>query len=225
MNKELTKEEVLKAFNFRHACKEFDASKKISEEDFKFILETGRLSPSSLGLEPWKFVIINNMELREKLKPISWGAQGQLPTASEFVVFLARNKNELSYNSKYVEDNFKKLRHMPDEVANGIIAKMEDYQKNDAKMFDNPKGVEEWSAKQIYIAMANMMTSAAMIGIDSCPIEGYDKDAAEKILEEANILDKSKFTIACMAAFGYRKEDPKREKIRQPLEDIVTFVK
>ncbi|WP_176519285.1 nitroreductase family protein, partial [Bacillus toyonensis] len=72
--KEITKEKIMEAFHFRHACKAFDPMQKISEEDFNFILETGRLSPSSFGYEPWKFVIVQNKEVREKLQPYSWGA-------------------------------------------------------------------------------------------------------------------------------------------------------
>ena len=156
---------------------------------------------------------------------MSWGAQGQLPTASHYVIFLTRNKNELSYNSQYVRDMFENVHHMPKEVANAIIEKMEDFQKNDAKVLDSERGIEDWSSKQCYIAMGNMMTSAAMIGIDSCPIEGYHRDSVEKILADANLLDKSKFTVACMTAFGYRKNEPKRAETRQSMEEIVTFVK
>ena len=79
-------------------------------------------------------------------------------------------------------------------------------------MFETDNGVFDWACKQVYIAMGNMITSAAMIGIDSCPIEGYNKDEAEKILENAGILDKSKFGIACMVAFGYRLNEPKEQK-------------
>ncbi|WP_297639883.1 NAD(P)H-dependent oxidoreductase [uncultured Clostridium sp.] len=218
------KTELLKGFKFRHACKEFDASKKIPKEDFDFILETGRLSPSSLGLEPWHFVILQNMEIREKLLPVSWGAQGQLPTASHFIVFLARNKDEMSYDSEYIEHIMKDIHEIPDDVRAGRREKVEDYQKNDAKMFDSKNGVFDWACKQVYIAMANMMTSAAVIGVDSCPIEGYDREKVEEILEKEGILDKSKFGVACMAAFGYRKERPKREKTRQEMDDIVTWV-
>ncbi|MEC2164969.1 nitroreductase family protein, partial [Bacillus velezensis] len=78
------KQQIIEAYQFRHATKEFDPEKKISESDFEFILETGRLSPSSLGLEPWKFVVVQNPELREKLREFTWGAQKQLPTASHF---------------------------------------------------------------------------------------------------------------------------------------------
>ncbi len=224
MNKENTKEEILKSFNFRYACKEFDPEKKISKEDFDFILETGRLSPSSLGLEPWRFVVLQNKDLREKLKPISWGAQGQLPTASHYVILLARNKEEMTYNSEYIDKMMKVTHKIPQDVAELRRNKIEDYQKNDAKMFETDNGVFDWACKQVYIAMGNMITSAAMIGIDSCPIEGYNKDEAEKILENAGILDKSKFGIACTVAFGYRLNEPKRAKTRQSIEEIVQWV-
>ena len=89
------KEEILKAHGYRRAIKEFEASQKISDEDFEFILEVGRKSPSSFGWEPWKFMVVQNMELREKLMEPSWGAQKQLPTASHFVILLARKGNEM----------------------------------------------------------------------------------------------------------------------------------
>src|SRR5699024_3841601 len=81
---------IINAFNFRHATKRFDSNKKINESECDTMLEAGRLSPSSLGLEPWKFIVIQNSEIRNKLKEISWVAKGQLDTASHFVIILAR---------------------------------------------------------------------------------------------------------------------------------------
>ena len=119
-------ETIINAFNFRHATKEFDPEKKVSESDFHTILETGRLSPSSLGLEPWRFVVIENEDLKEKLKPYSWGAQKQLNTASRFVIILAR-KN-VTADSEYVQHiirgikNTKKVRFRQLKI-NLIISK------------------------------------------------------------------------------------------------------
>lgn len=79
---------ILNAFNFRHVTKEFDPEKHVSDSDFHTILETGRLSPSSLGLEPWRFIVLEDEDLKEKLKPYSWGAQKQLSTASLLLLFL-----------------------------------------------------------------------------------------------------------------------------------------
>jgi len=84
----IAKEEILEAFNFRHACKLFDTEKRISDEDIHFILETARLSPSSFGFEPWHFVVVQNKELREKLKDNAWGATAKLDTASHFILGL-----------------------------------------------------------------------------------------------------------------------------------------
>ncbi len=77
-------ETIINAFNFRHATKEFDPEKKVSESDFHTILETGRLSPSSLGLEPWRFVVIENEDLKEKLKPYSWGSTKAIKYSKSF---------------------------------------------------------------------------------------------------------------------------------------------
>lgn len=76
INHEMKKQEILEAFQFRHATKEFDPNKRISDDNFNTILEAGRLSPSSIGYEPWKFVVVQNKELREKLREVSWGHKG-----------------------------------------------------------------------------------------------------------------------------------------------------
>ncbi len=113
MTNEQRKERILEAYRFRHACKEFDATKSISKEDFDFILETGRLSLSSFGFEPWKFLVVQNMDLRTKLLPVTWGAQKQLPTASHFVIILARTKPSMVADSAYIQYMMKDVRSSP----------------------------------------------------------------------------------------------------------------
>ncbi|MGE6599751.1 NAD(P)H-dependent oxidoreductase [Bacillus proteolyticus] len=215
------KQEILKAYQFRHACKSFDTNKKISDEDFHFILETGRLSPSSVGLEPWKFVVIQDAALREKLKPVSGGAQGQLPTASHFVVILARSKEGLRHDSVHVIKMMKDIHHMPEEVVQNLSGFYKTFVETELE--DNDRLIFEWASKQTYIALGNMMTAAAQIGIDSCPIEGFDKKQVTDILQNEGIIDGNDFGVACMVAFGYRKEDPKRPKTRQSLDEIVEW--
>ena len=112
----IDKNKIIEAYNYRHACKVFDVDKKISDEDFSFILETARLSPSSFGFEPWKFLIVQNMDLREKLKLVAWGAQGTLPTASHFIVILARKQKTMNYNSQYIKHMMQDVHHLPDDV-------------------------------------------------------------------------------------------------------------
>ncbi len=219
------KEEILKAFNFRYACKEFDPDKKISDDDFKFILETGRLSPSSFGWEPWKFVVVQNMQLREKLKEYTWGAQRQLPSASHFVVLMARKSVDTKAGSEYINYIANEIQKLPKDIAKMKLDFYKNFQQNDFDLTDDRK-LFDWACKQVYIALANMMSSAAQIGIDSCPIEGFDRNKVDNILEEEGILDKSHFSVAVMAAFGYRAKDTRvPEKTRQPLDKIVEWVK
>lgn len=218
---ESKKQEILKAYQFRHACKAFDANKKISDEDFHFILETGRLSPSSYGMEPWKFVVIQDAALREKLKPVSGGAQGQLPTASHFVVILARRKEGLMHDSVHVINMIKDIHKIPEEVVPGLSDSYKSFVERELE--DNDRLIFEWASKQTYIALGNMMTAAAQIGIDSCPIEGFDKKQVTTILQNEGIINTKDFGVSCMVAFGYRQEDPKRPKTRQNLDEIVEW--
>lgn len=218
------KEEILKAYKFRRAIKEFLVEKKISDSNFEFILETARLSPSSFGWEPWKFVIIQNMELHEKLMGPSWGAQRQLPTASHFIVLLARKAVDMRHGSEY-------LSYISDEV-DGIPQKMKiekekffgNFQQNEFDLTDDRK-LFDWATRQVYLPFANMMTAAAQIGIDSCPIEGFDKEKVETILSKEGIIDTNHFGVAAMAAFGYRKENSPFPGTRQPMENVVQWVR
>ena len=219
----IKKEEILKAYNFRHACKEFDVDKKISKEDFDFILETGRLSPSSFGFEPWKFIILQNKELREKLSLVAWGAQRKLETASHFVIILARKKSEMIYNSDYIYNFMINVQKLPGEIADEKRNFYKDFQINDFKLLESGRALFDWSCKQTYIALGNMMTSAAEIGIDSCPIEGFNKEKVEKILESEGIINKNKFEVSVMVAFGYRKIEP-MPKTRQNIDNIVEWI-
>lgn len=224
MNKEAKKQEILEAFQFRHATKEFDPGKKISEDDFAFILETGRLSPSSFGFEPWRFVVIQDPELREQLKPVSWGAQKQLPTASHFVVMLARTAEDMVYDSEYIEHIKKDVKNLPKEAYEAISGFYKTFLESDFKLLGNDRAMFDWAAKQVYIALGNMMTAAAQIGIDSCPIEGFDQEKVQAILKKEGVLEDGNFEVAVMAGFGYRVNEP-RPKVRQSMDDVVKWIK
>ncbi|WP_432722616.1 NAD(P)H-dependent oxidoreductase [Staphylococcus equorum] len=211
---------ILDAFNFRHATKRFDASKKIEDSDFNTILEAGRLSPSSLGLEPWKFVVIQNSEIRSKLKEISWGAKGQLDTASHFVLILAR-KN-VTAKSQFVQHMIRDIKKYSEESIPATEEKFENFQTS-FHINDTEQTLLEWAKKQTYIALGNMMTSAALLKIDSCPIEGFDLDAVTQFLAEEGIADTEHFAPSVMAAFGYRETESK-DKVRQPQADVVEWL-
>ena len=211
--------EIIDAFHFRHACKVFNAEKKISDNDFMTILETGRLSPSSFGFEPWKFLVVQNSELREKLKPVTWGAQGTLPTASHFVVILARKQKSMRYDSDYITHMMYDVHKIPEEQAEQRRNFYQVFQEKDFKLFESERAMFDWAGKQTYIALGNMMTAAAMLGIDSCPIEGFKADEVEKLMAEEFGVNTEEFGVAVMVAFGYRvNEQP--EKTRQSMEDI-----
>lgn len=220
-----TKEEILKAYQFRHACKVFDVNKKISDEDFHFILETGRLSPSSFGFEPWKFVVIQNQDLRKKLLPIAWGAQKQLPTASHFVVILARKKEDMMYNSSYISNFMTNIQRLPQDVVNVKGDFYKTFQESDFNLLESDRAMFDWASKQTYIALGNMMTAAAQIGIDSCPIEGFHQEKVESLLREEGIMSGDTFGVSCLVAFGYRLEEPQHEKNRQTMDMVVEWIK
>lgn len=222
-NHEAKKQEILDAFQFRHATKEFDPGKKIPDEDFRFILETGRLSPSSVGYEPWKFVVVQNEKLREKLREVSWGAQGQLPTASHFVVILARTIKDTKYDSAYVENQMLNVKKIPEEIFEQMKIRYKSFQEHDLHLLESERAIFDWASKQTYLALANMMTAAAQIGIDSCPIEGFNFDKVQNILKEEGLLEDGHLAISAMVAFGYRANEP-RPKTRKPLEDVVQWI-
>ncbi|RXI98700.1 NAD(P)H-dependent oxidoreductase [Anaerobacillus alkaliphilus] len=222
-SKETKKQQILEAFQFRHATKKFDPDKKISEDDFQFILETARLSPSSIGIEPWKFIVIQNEELRTKLKEVTWGAQGQLPTASHFVAILARTMLDTKYDSDYIYDHLREVKGFPEEIIPRIHERYKAFQEDDLHLLDSERTMFDWASKQTYIALANMMTAAAQIGIDSCPIEGFNYDAVHQLFKQEGLLEGGHLDISVMVAFGYRVEDP-RPKTRKETDQVVKWI-
>jgi nitroreductase len=218
----IDKNKIIEAYNYRHACKVFDAEKKISDEDFSFILETARLSPSSFGFEPWKFLIVQNMDLREKLKLVTWGAQGTLPTASHYIVILARKQKTMHFNSQYIKHMMQDVHHLPDVAIKKRGEFVKTFQESDFSLLESERAMFDWSSKQTYIALANMMTSAAMIGIDSCPVEGYRAKEMESLMADDFGIDCTEFGVACMVAFGYRVNEQKI-KTRQDIDEITQW--
>ncbi len=218
----ISKEEIIKAFQFRHATKEFDATKKISDDDINFILQTANLSPSSFGFEPWHFIVVQNKELREILKPVAWGAPLKLDTASHFVLGLSMKAPMTKWDSDYIMSMMKDVKQLPDDVIEMYSKFYREFQERDFDL-DTDKKLFDWASKQTYIALGNMMTSAALIGIDSCPIEGFHQEKAEALLKEKFGVDTDKYGLSYMTAFGYRKADPEFSKSRRPFENIVTW--
>lgn len=216
-------QQILDAIQNRYACKKFDKDRIISEEDFNTILEAGRLSPSSFGFEPWKFLVIQKEEVRNKLLPVAWGAQNSLKGASHFVILLARRGKDVVSDADYIWNIMTEVQRLPENIALQKKEFFGNFQKNDFKLLENERTAYDWASKQTYIALANMLTTAAFLGIDSCPIEGFNIEAVEKLLEEENILDSEHFGVSLMAGFGYRAQEPS-VKTRRPLSEVVQWV-
>ena len=215
-----TKQQVLDAFHFRYATRYYDPERKISKEDFDYILELGRLSPSSVGSEPWQFLVVQNPELRQALKPVSWGMATQLDDASHVVVILA-NKN-MRYDSEDFRANLAR-RGLTEEQMQANMATYQRFQTEHINVLENDRTLFDWASKQTYIALANMMTGAALIGIDSCPIEGFNYAEVNRILAQTGAYDAEKYAVSVAVTFGYRAKEI-RPKSRKPLNEIVYWI-
>ncbi|CZE45726.1 NAD(P)H-dependent oxidoreductase [Campylobacter geochelonis] len=201
------------SLNFRHACKVFDENRKISEAEFAQILEAGRLSPSSLGLEHWDFWLVQNPKMREKIQKACWN-QVQIPTCSHLLVIFAKISDFKSggeYVRQMVERRFDKNSAQHD----AYIAKIEDFLVHNVGQSDLE--IFAWSKAQCFLCAQNMMSMAAVLGIDTCPIEGYVESELNKALE----LDTSKKRVAMLLPFGYRVNEPK-PKVRRNLDEFLT---
>ncbi len=218
----ISEAEILKAFTFRHATKEFDSTKKLSKDTMNFILQTANLSPSSFGFEPWHFIVVQDESLRELLKPVAWGAPVKLDTASHFVLGLSMKAPMTKWDADYIMHMMRDLKQFPEDVVEMYSKFYREFQERDFDL-DTDKKLFDWASKQTYIALANMMTAAAFRGIDSCPIEGFHQEKAEQLLQDKFDVDTTKYGLSYMVAFGHRKADPEHGKSRRPLESIVTW--
>jgi len=203
--------QFLEAMAFRHACKQFDTEKQIPNEAFESMLDVARTSPSSFGMEPWRLIVVRDPKLRKALKSSCWN-QGQITECSELVIFTTDNDIVRS-DSPYVRKMFER-RGMSSEMVDTYLGVYKNYL---SPIEADEELLENWTAKQCYIALANMMTYAATLEIDSCPIEGFDKEGVEAILD----LDYGR-SVAVICAFGYRV-NPQSEQKRLELQQIVEY--
>ncbi|MGP1579586.1 MAG: NAD(P)H-dependent oxidoreductase [Wolinella sp.] len=210
--------EFEKAMRFRHACKIFDENRKIPHEQMEWILDMGRISPSSFGLEPWHFLVISDSHLKEELRIACWD-QPQVSTCSHFVVILVREPKHFKHDSEYLERSFRRRVGDDPERLEKIKDVFSDFEKNDLK-----PSLEDWAKMQAYLASANMMTAAAFVGVDSCPIEGFSYAELERILDSAvEKFDAREFGIAYCVAFGYRL-NPQSKQLRWAHDEVITYV-
>ena len=220
-NKELTKKEMLEIFNRRYACKKYDKTKVVSDEDFMAIIEAGRLSPSSFGLEPWKFILVKNEEMLNDMREFAWGAINSLNGASHIVMVLARKG--VTGDSEYFERIGKEIKNISDENLKIRKEFFTKFQKEHFKLLESERALFDWASKQTYITMVNMMNMAAALGIDSCAIEGFNKEIAEKYFSEKGVFDLKEYGISYFVSFGYRDEDI-TPKTRRELSEVYEVV-
>ena len=214
----LTRQQALDIFRRRVSTRHYDPARKISAEDFAAILDFGRLSPSSVGSEPWKFLVIQNQGLREKIKPVAWGMQSSITEASHLVILLA--KKHARYDTPFFSELMERRGFTPEQRA-AALERYRSFQIHDIAIADNEHALFDWASKQSYIALANMLTGAAMLGIDSCPIEGMDYAAVEHILAQAGLLDPAEYGVSVAATFGYRARDIQPKPRRDAAETVV----
>lgn len=206
--------DFMNAMDFRHACKIFDESKTIPDEQMHTILEAGRKSPSSFGMEGWKFLVITNEALKAKIRPVCWD-QVQVTSCSHLVIILAAIEN-VKPISGIPQKRFGR-RPLSDEQIDIYINL---YSTHLSHTLSSDENIYHWTSKQSYIPLGNMMTAAAYIGIDSCPIEGFEKEKLEDILS----LDPTQWQVSVVVPFGYRlNEQPKQ--IRLEFDEVVEFIK
>ena len=214
----LTRQQALEIFRRRVSTRHYDPARKISAEDFAAILDFGRLSPSSVGSEPWKFLVIQNQELREKIKPVAWGMQSSITEASHLVILLA--KKHARYDTPFFSELMERRGFTPEQRA-AALERYRSFQTHDIAIADDERALFDWASKQSYIALANMLTGAAMLGIDSCPIEGMNYAAVEHILAQAGLLDPAEYGVSVAATFGYRARDIQPKPRRDAAETVV----
>lgn len=207
---------ILDTLNKRYATKKFDPTKKICAEDLNTLKEVLRLTPSSYGLQPWKFLIIENPELRAQLREQSWG-QSQVTDASHLIVFCTYTDMTDELIDSHVRNTA--------ETRNLDIANLQGYADFVKKKMQGltPEQKRTWNSKQAYIALGQFMVACAEMQIDATPMEGFEPEKYNEIL---GLTEKGlQATLVC--AIGYRSADDAAQfspKVRRPIEDIFEII-
>ncbi len=207
---------LLDALNKRYATKIFDAERKIPAETWDVLEQSLVLTPSSFGLQLWQFLVIENPEIRAELRGASWG-QGQVTDASHLVVFTARTDITEEEITAWME-RVSEVQGTPLEALAPLKGAISGFVQT-----MTPEARHAWNIRQLYIALGQLMTSAAILGIDSCPLEGLDPKSYDRILG----LENSGYATAVVCALGYRSAGDKYgnlPKVRFPASKIIRHV-
>jgi len=205
---------LISALNWRYATKVFDPSRKVSDADMKVLTESLVLTPSSFGLQPYRFLVVTSPELKAELRGASWG-QAQVTDCSHLVLFLARQAMTEADVDHYIRRIAQVRGDQPENLAAYRSMMV-------GTLVTGPRAatVPEWAARQAYIALGQFMASAALLGLDTCPMEGLDPKKYDEILG----LDATPFRTVVACPVGYRAEQDKYAslaKVRFPVEELV----
>jgi len=213
----INSKQLLGQLNWRYATKQFDPNRKISAQDWATIEQALLLTPSSGGLQPWKFIVVTDPAVRAKLLPASYG-QAQITDASHLVVFAAKKNFSEADVDAFIRHTaatrgvpVESLAAYRDMLVGGIV-----------KSMDEPAR-DAWARNQAYIALGNLLTSAALLGIDACPMEGFDRAQYDETLG----LNAQGFASAVIATLGYRAASDQyatAPKVRFPKEQVFAHV-
>lgn len=203
--KHLQNEQLTAALSWRYAVKRFDPTKKISEKDWITLEDSLVLTPSSYGLQPWRFYVVQDPEIRKSLRKAAWG-QSQVEEASHFVVFTAKNEVSRDDVDGYL-NRIAAIREIPMEKLSVFRKFMEE----DLFSGQRSQMIREWTARQTYIALGNLMTCAALLGVDTCPMEGFEPAPFDDILKLQGTGYRS--TVCC--ALGYCSGEDQHQTARK----------
>jgi nitroreductase/dihydropteridine reductase len=207
---------LIDKLKWRYATKKFDSTKKIAAEKLETILEAVQLSPSSLGLQHYRVLIIEDAATREKLRAVAYG-QSQITDASQLIVFAAETGIDEAFGKKYI-DNIALVRKTPRENLAGFEGMV-----LGAINSRTPVDRLIWAQKQAYIALGVLISVTAELDIDSCPMEGFDPVQFDEILG----LKEKGLTTTVIATIGYRAEDDpysRLPKVRRPKEELFIHI-
>lgn len=207
---------LIKSLVWRYATKKFDASKKVSEEDITQLKRAIQLSASSYGLQLYKVMIIEDPEVREKLKAASWG-QTQITDASHMFVFCHYNDVTPNDIDAHIQDKANVIGANPKDMEGyGTFLK----QALGAKSTDE---LQSWTAKQVYIALGNLLAACGELQIDACPMEGFDPVQYDEILG----LNEKGLSATVVATVGYRSDEDETQdvkKFRKTMDELFETV-
>jgi len=194
---------LLESLKWRYATKKFDPNQKISVDTWAALAESLVLTPSSYGLQPWKFLVITSQSVKDQLKPLSWN-QSQPSDCSHYVVFTIKK----NLTADYVDHFVQRMAEVRD-VTTDSIAGYRSVMVSDVVYGARSLSVNEWATRQAYIALGNFMTCAALLGVDTCPMEGIEPAKYDKVL---GLAEKGYATVVACAA-GYRSSEDKYAKL------------